>query len=526
MLSIVTVLLASAWVIQISTEDTEATTLYFERNLSERRYSGQVHVGNATLTFKNGQLLDAAPSKRERAVAARVAYAAALAEQEPLFALPYDDLAKLRRAVNEVETLVGQVSGIQATPLDEFNVRNNLYPIAFLNNLIDLEEKRRAFIKNPSRATQAIYKRGVFSVIRSGERAIRDFSVALKTYTQKERFSIQLPGGKVTNASLQAAADGITARFSGARHIARERSSCLRGTRSSCTPPLRATPVSHSPAIYDHDITPEVLRVYSDAYGMALYGSERVVTLTKSACLGAPGRVHDFVLAVEGDTPVRLKYVSDIFFLKTDSKNARTLQHMREAYGVRFSRIEPAVYYNCPDSLHDLSLVSNVLRAARFAESHTDVAPEKRPLLLGQYIHQADAEAYIRDAMENIVALDPDAQNELLDIALIFNGGTSGLDSLVQDIANVLAIDIALKKKGVPFDLSAQNLFLTHSALTSLFLGHDVSTGLPEVSAIESSEVATSEIMQKYSEMRITIPRDVILENIRSTARFEGTLKD
>ena len=124
-----------------------------------------------------------------------------------------------------------------------------------------------------------------------------------------------------------------------------------------------------------------------------------MIILPESACLGRLSGPYFFVLSGENSSaPVSLKYVKDLFFIRTTAQGDNTLSYLRNTYGIQYSRIEPTAHYNCPDAGRDIALVRGVQRAALFARQHPDIAESERARMLNQFVSLYDAMEYVAKA--------------------------------------------------------------------------------------------------------------------------------
>lgn len=497
---------------------------YFQNELERLHFSGTVDVRGESYVFTDGRLQGADLDSAQNYAAMRLAYAAMLARIDPLFGYPAEDTAQLRDAIDDIERSLAKLTDIQEGPRDAAAIRV-LYPIYFMRNVADMEDARRAFINLPSETTYRAYRREQLVALRTGARAADSFSATVQEYVGDEQFRIIVFGGQITNESLLNGSLGISKRFDDLRSNYLSLTLCLRGRTAEC-PAMRETvstgiPVPHT----GEENVREIMGLMGEAYGATFEKADVIAGTGKSVCfanLSGPYYMH--FTDDTSSSPIRLKYRKDLYFVKTEGSRGGTLQYMADARNITYSRFEPTTYYYCPDIAYDIRTSLGIIRSAQFAREHGHVAQSNRDNLLSDFVYEDDARAYIDDALSSR-DLNPDERRELERISLMIRHGGM-LDIIAREIADVLAVDLRFKDENVPFDLSAKNLFRTHSAFTSLFLALDESAHAHMVRAIEAPEKSDrgASRIERYSDLKRRLSRDEIVRIIRASADFEGTL--
>src|SRR3989344_293449 len=215
--------------------------------------------------------------------------------------------------------------------------------------------------------------------------------------------------------------------------------------------------------------------IFWEASGDKSTGKLPMVILDKSACLaGLPGPYYFRLRTAEETTDAILGfgYLGDIIFYPTGA-GGDTLRYSNEKLGISFSPLKPNIFYLCPDTGSDTGRLFAIMAARDFANKNPFLAKKARDRLLKnpRILYEGDAIGYLEAAVEESATgknEDSATKNALTDIVLMFNEKSAGLEFLIDDIARVNTNDLRLKKSGVPFDVSASNLFLTHSAFPSL----------------------------------------------------------
>ena len=126
-------------------------------------------------------------------------------------------------------------------------------------------------------------------------------------------------------------------------------------------------------------------------------------------------------------------------------------------------------------------------------------------------------------SIEDPVGFDA-AEKELGAVLNMWRERNGGLDVLVSLIVSVNNQDMKLSARGVPFDLSARTLFLTHSAFPSLFLALSPRTGVSPITLRETTSTDASSIRADvipYTELVRTVPREKIVHDFEAFLSFE-----
>lgn len=509
------ILCGAVWIRYLDRTSASTKQVYM-RELAEAMYTGTVAVGIESFHFNSGYLATRSPSDRAESLAYDIAYAAIISERRPVLALPGDDLDALRKQLSRLEATIGEVARVQGTFRDAIAIRQALYPIEFMYTLTDVEQTRRDFIAQPTQTRRVAYERALQRALRLGEASISRFTGTFERYAGDDDATYLTLGGKITTDSIRSAASRIA-----------ERNMITRALEPGCMLCGTAVPSSapgvDRTATADYRTVQEVLAILRDAYGTELPGSDTVVMLPMSTCIATPG-TQFFVLSSGASGPVRFKYVSDLYFISTDREGAKTLAHIQDAYGIDHVRFEPLSFYSCPDVSTDLALVRGTAEAARFARLHPTIATNSRPKLTARFISYNDAVDYVNEALKEPLH-DTVTRMQLADIALMLHG-FSGLEHIVTEITNVLDTDLLLSAKGVPFDLSAKHLIISHSAISSLFQSTYGTAAHEPVYLLQSRGGEMYAGIRTFTELRYSLSNDEIRRFVRETARYEGTLAD
>ncbi|MHB1086759.1 MAG: hypothetical protein ACYCZ0_03360 [Minisyncoccota bacterium] len=479
----------------------------------------------------------ASPSAQRRAL--RIAYARALARRDPILGIPGNDPQFLAESVNQLSEVVDALVKKQGSAQDALSVRS-MYPIRFLQSLAALEGSRIAFIESGSDADELTYRAALSRALATGRLDIVNFEKAFALETSGKELRFQGFGGTISIRNMRNALQSIETQFEELENQTRRFSRCMGGSVEFCDPnalvigrtfsePLVETPrisvaslslVNEVRGLYAETMTKRAAPMFTDA---------SPIVLTQSVCLSDLPSPYVVMLGNTsrwGIPPIW--YVTDIFFSKTEGSQAPVLEYLAKERDIRYSRINPMMYYMCPDMGLDLAKAWAVRATAEFAQKHPKTASVYRERLLsaGGVWYESDAYAYMRAALKEIHAQDaaPHVRKEFEMTALLWNKSGAGLDGVLKNIVRIESNRLDTQERGVPFDMSAGTQFLTRAAFPTLFLARNLSkdsTVLPQTKKNASAESFLSSLAT-YGDMRTRVPRDRIVHDLREFLIFEG----
>ncbi len=477
-------------------------------------------------------------SSIERRNALRIAYAHVLARRTPTLGIAGNDPQLLFDSANQLAEVVRRLASVQKTAQDALAIQS-LYPIQFLLSLAGLEKTRLAFVASGTDIDELVYRAALSETLAAGQQDILHFQKAFSAETTGEKKQFRGLGGASSVQTMQSAAHRIEMQFGKLEDEARRLNLCLRGRIELCYPDalvlgrVFTTPPEETPRVSDTSraLIVDVMKLYTDAalkqVPATVFASATPIVLTRSVCLAElPG---PFVVILGNTGPLStppLWYVSDIFFLQTENSQTEMHQYLAKKHDMRYSRINPTIFYMCPDMGIDLAKAKSVRATAEFAQRHPDIARAHRSRLLSTASawYESDAYAYMRAALaETPVQKETlSVRTELETITLMWKERAAGLDGVVANIARTGSNDIAMYKSGVPYDVSAQTLFLTQSAFPTLFLADTRSKDMPHA---ETEKAANSShfpsALVTYSDIRAIVSRDRIVHDLREFLVFE-----
>lgn len=454
---------------------------------------------------------------QERFEALATTYALALARRDPFLGIAGTDPARLRAATEGLEHALQSLKE-GSDESDAEAAFAALYPIRFLHELATIEEKRQVFLRSRTDTDAMEYQRALHKGALMYRNDAHRFAAFFRAIARPD-VRISTVGGIVSTEGNLKVLDEMLVRTVQVHTAVRMRSNCLMGNVSHCPPTSVLLPIAASRE-QTTPIPPSVLEMESvevRAQGERGYASDSIVSIASSTCLAEfPGPYYFGADIDESGGIRRFRYLGDIFLVSTDQPNAPTLSYMKNTLDMSYTPLSPIAFYVCPDVLRDVGTFAATIAAVRFAEKHPDSARTEQAAVVrapGEHAAQRYVEAALREARPE----DADVRRELEELRLMFKLRRGGLDSVINKMTDVLSHDAQLKKAGVPFDLSLQTLFTTHSAFPSLFMAY--STDWPDGTKVHTHDAeAFAQLRQNvftFAQLRKSIPETKLLEDMR-----------
>ncbi|OGG56787.1 hypothetical protein A3D71_00380 [Candidatus Kaiserbacteria bacterium RIFCSPHIGHO2_02_FULL_55_20] len=475
--------------------------------------------------------IPAADSDALRAL--RLAYARAAAQRFPLLGLPGVDPDALERAVGELEKSQKLTAAVQATSSDATLVPS-LYPVTFLATLPVLERARRQFIASPSEANLRLYEDRQRASIAAQETDVRSFDSSLKQVLTTS-FSISGLGGFITSDALFAGVANVDERIREVQAQLAERSACFAGAFERCDSAdiaVPALPDSLPSSAMSESARSRAVEIRSLLQKMLQAPMPRTVVLSSSFCLGALPGPYAFVER-PGIPNVMPAFINEMFFRLIDADTKGRLSYFSyigSTYRLKLLRVDPMMFYMCPTVGSDVGRIRALEKIDAFAVAHPTIAAAEQALLRSSAELREDyAVAYLRAALAETAGPAEQDHGNLVELALMYEDRSAGLDEIILSIASINAYHATLVRRGVPFDVSVRTLFLTHSAYPTLFLAQNPSAGGATVSVQSPSAAARDLVLRNYraySSLRATMSQDDLIREIRAFVKSESNASD
>lgn len=431
--------------------------------------SAVVSVEGTEYAVENGSLRATGEERADTSAVLETVLELALTERDPLLDITGTDTETLKEAINDLSRVAEELAVVQQTKRDAALIAH-LYPLDFLSYLVELETSRREFLDARSYESMRAYKKNLREAISTGKKEARDFVFSFREATRDARISEFRGISGLLDLRDGAWSDALMARFDELEKTLSARDRCTSG-RVPCDVAHFAPPVPAQPARLLSEpptqLTAEVYGLFKRSVGGE---STTIVELTESVCAASLPPPY-YLWVQNATTKDALRLLNDVFFIPTDRKG-EVLSYMRETLDMSYTPINPFTFYVCPDSGRDVS------------------------------------DAYVAMYQEELPAHE---------LALMQKNRGAGLEKVVREAAELLRADLDLKHDGVPFFLSAGEMFMTHSAFLTLFQTYNPSFGPTIAAPRESAPVPTA--LARYSLMRSEY--DALLDDMQTYFRLK-----
>ncbi len=464
------------------------------------------------------------------------AYARELALRSPIFGISGVDPRLLNANTDKLKKATAMLADAQSDPTDAELVRTSLYPIAFLRTLATLEESRQSFVATGSDEDGTRYEAALEETAAQGQKDASGLQSAFVHYaTTSVQFSMF--GGTITTATLISSLGAIEKRMRETRDSVQRRIACVHGAPLSCSRgalEISLLPVANPQsenAKQGADNAREVRSILEEAYPPTFKQTRIQVSLASSTCVSMLEGPYYF-LAVKpqyAENTRPLQFINVIMSAPTINNAVPIVSYFHNRYGATLVPTNPMAFYICPDIGIDLGTIRAVIATTELAKKCPRFAPQERAVFLSsQDLDERIARQYLRAVLNEVTATKEASESELNDTISVLNmfyERSGGLDHLVGEIATIDAGDAQARRNGVPFDVSAKTLFLTHTAFPSLFLGGNNSAGTTQLNLRNRDQKNFAGLIAyynlRYSSIRATIPRKQIIHDLRAFAAFE-----
>ncbi len=547
LLTILVVFIGSYFLLNRIESIERSSISFFEEALRDTEISENISMRGKKYNVENGIVTSESEDTikpSEELGALKIAYGLTTVRRSPLFGIAGTDPQALRQAVDRLKEVQYNLSKAQANPRDASMVASSLYPINFLYSLSKLEENRLKFLASGADADSDNYEESLQDTIRASKSDIKKFKKSFQKIIGAESMRFLGFGGTMTTKSMLETISLIQEGINRNENIFIKRNLCVSGKTKFCDKtaiemPTFKKPITGLKTPSDRNIPPLVTGVraiFIEASGRPVENSDKLVALDSSSCLGSlPGPYYFLVrtLTGGGERAFRLFFAEDIFFRSTKNVSADMPNYMNIELKISFSPINPVNFYVCSEVGNDMGRAYGTLATTAFAKEHSSLAVRARNQLLRSpvVVYENDAASYIGTAMSELKdgkgSTSEKMKNELTNLVLMFHERSAGLEFLVKNISDANAADLRLKEAGVPLDISARNFFLTHSAFPSLFLSHNPSAGAVDVHLNVQNKNDTEKFLSSiilYSNLRLSVPREKIVADIRAFLKMEGNL--
>lgn len=500
-----------------------------------RHIETEVLIGKDSYVVRHGiAYLDETPvdgSKAQQALS--LAYRKVLAERSPLLTLAGSDTRALQEALDELEAVQEKLARIQSDRDEMRAVAGALYPIAFLRAAATLEDARVDFIAHPDSGKAVRYEGLLSAALRTYRSDLARFTKAFGDAVDEKTPRFVSAGRVLDVRSLEAAQQALERGIEKSASIHRMRRACFLDT-SACTsvplefPVLDDITSMSSPAASLVDMR-RVRGLFADLYEAPEILSSDIVALSDSSCLKPLGIEPIYTIypeSIADSLTVKIGTASDIRFTSTAILRDVGFYGYFYERNIPYVFATPLLHYACQEVGGDYGRTFAV-RAVRDligVRETSGYEPSTATLALEADLKTADvlrediAKRYVQLLLSDYDSLPDQLKSEAGSLALQLHNRSAALEETVRSIARSEAGDMRLLEKGVPADLSAQNLFFSRSAFLTLFLSHNLSVLQDERVSFEEISVPVEKQPYRYliNAPHTTVPYTRLLESLRA----------
>lgn len=494
---------------------------------------GQLYVIHNGEVRKNAELVAGTAAVPVLALA----YAQTLAKRDPIFDLTGVDPKVLDPSIDQLKN--DQIKLAQAQrSISDTKLAASLYPIDFLYSLVALEKSRQLFIKEGSDTNEEQYQRQLKAAATAGLSDIEAFSAGLYAALHQKNsmgsFNIPGLGGPISSGSMLGAAQSEAARMHEVSDAIDTQLQCTHGAVTYCHTNALALPrvamvqPEKAPSPAQNQTMQEIRGIAQEIF-FEPEEPTRIVALSSSNCFSTlPAPYYFLANPRNNGTAPTFFFIGDMFLqpITEQAKKQDFTSYFAKTYDVSYMFSNQSMFYICPEVGGDFARVQALGAIAAFAQSHPELEPALRASLVsGAPLMESSAVTYLRAILSREEATPDNNLDGVIILALEYNNRTAGLDKVVSKIATVNDNHIADVARGVPFDISAPDMYFTHSAMQSLYLANNPSAGLSNASS-RSNDIGNTKLFFKnfktYTDIRSSSSVETITQAVRAMYTFEN----
>lgn len=426
--------------------------------------------------------------------AKKLAYAQALAQRNPLLALPGTDLAQLDQDIAELRELKAQLYELNASSTNAA-LLHTLYQTDFLIALSGLEHARRAFIASGSSKDQEAYNSAAQKAFAAYHSDAAAFKKAFAAAVPKESGKFATDGDIISRADILLALDRLMEDSSYVAAAFAARVQCTRGAIRSCRandlePPSISVTQEATTTAQELAQAKAVRALSAQAHAQPAIAKGPMLLLPSTQCaknmgggaplfaMYAPASLGD----KRGPFPI---YVGNLRFDDTHSSSSTAFARFTAAMQQKITYIldSPMLHYSCIKSAHDAGRLFAMQDAYDFAQAQnlSRYATSSQALARLEALEKKDlavlterqVEEYLVEARALPLPAEQESRVREMTLAYIFT--SAHFDRNIGEILADEKSNIALVKKGWPIALDVPYMFFIRSSFWALLLADNQS---------------------------------------------------
>jgi hypothetical protein len=330
---------------------------------------------------------------------------------DPIFAIEGTDPGKLRQAVALFLDQRDRIAALYPAS-ERQNIKDTLYPSAFLQTLPDLEEARQALLRAPTLQNAKAYHALLVAAIgqyQDGARALAGGLRAIAATTP----SLGYLGGTASTTDTASKMEAVAAVAAEQGKKEQARFGCLLGYSARCPTlaslraargALLAAPAPLPLPTQDEReadaITKQMLPLY------AFYaGTENALAAIPSDCFATSAAyVRAYYLDYGGKTGRKLANANDAYFYSQEERKEKepgfpAYEALFNA-GVKYEYQSMGNLYMCPDSGLDAASTESILGVLDIVRQKKDPTPQEKEIASLPVLQKSDIAPYVAAAAQ------------------------------------------------------------------------------------------------------------------------------
>jgi len=421
-----------------------------------------------------------------------LAYARALAQNDPLVALPGTDIRAFGTNASLFPQLMQTLYAEDKTQ-PHADLLYSLYPADFLTQLAKTEAARRQFVQSGTAADEAAYYQAAENMFAAYYQDVARFRAAFLQVIPASSGKFATDGDIVSRSQILVGLETLSKKMRVTQEAFTLREVCARGDTTACPPITKPTAaVTSEIAIAPQELAQakEVRAMLASAHEEPHIASEPMYLLPSTACAknmqGAPlfsfytpqGESH-----YSGAFPI---YIGNIRFqsLATTTANASFVAFSNAlSKHITYLYDSPMLHYSCPELAQDSGKLFLMREVYAFAQSQklstyaTTTADREALAALEQPDMQVVAEHTVTEYLATAATLSlPDAlQNTIQNFVLAYTNNSEHFEANLGELLNDELSNSALLTRDWPVDLDVPYLFFVRSSFSMLLLADNQS---------------------------------------------------
>ncbi len=468
--------------------------------------AGLLWIGNQWLGMREEHFFTAALQQAQLPVPAtqgerRLAYAKALAQHNPLLALPGTSANALNKNVSELQELEQQLYALNADS-PKARLVYSLYPTTFLHALANLEQARQNFITKGGRIEEAAYNTAAQKAFAAYRSDAQDFKQAFDNAVPTSSGKFATDGDIVSRAGILLAVDTFMQSMRQTNAAFSARVQCTRGNIQQCNASDLQTPTV--PVTPEVSVTPmelaqakAVRALSAKAHSQPLLAQGPMLLLPSTECAKNMGGAALFEFYTPASLGVLREpfplYLGNIRFDDSNASSSPAFARFTTAMKQKITYIldSPMLHYSCIESAHDAGKLFAMQDIYDFAQAHklSALATSSSAKASLGTLEQKNLDVLTQHQVEQYLVaagtlmLPAETQHNVRELTLAYMFTSAHFENTIGEILADETSNVALVKKGWPIALDVPYMFFIRSSFWALLQAENRSAIQPSTKA-------------------------------------------